>query len=143
MDAKHPAVDDGPEAHVVKHLAAVAPHARAAVLFHALVVEAVHLGDLSGFVVAADEGHAVRVADFEREEEQEGLDRVEAAVDIVACRKPSQCVSLFCLNERETRTEEEVVCVGTLTADAEQLEEVKELAVDVTADLREGSRVSA
>lgn len=50
---------------------------------------------------------------------------------------------LFCLNERETRTEEEVVCVGTLTADAEQLEEVKELAVDVAADLREGSRVSA
>jgi hypothetical protein len=28
-----------------------------------------------------------------------------------------------------------------LTADAEQLEEVKELAVDVTADLREGSRL--
>lgn len=42
----------------------------------------------------------------------------------------------------KTRTEEEVVGVGTLTADAEQLEEVKELAVDVTADLWESSNRS-
>jgi lysyl-tRNA synthetase class II len=37
------------------------------------------------------------------------------------------------------RLARQVVGVGTLTADAKQLEEVKELAVDVTADLREVS----
>ena len=52
----------------------------------AFVVEAVDLGDLPGLVVATDEGDALGVADFEGEEEEEGLDAVEAAVDEVAWR---------------------------------------------------------
>jgi hypothetical protein len=35
-------------------------------------------------VVAADQRHAVRVAHLEAEEEEEGFERVEAAVDKVA-----------------------------------------------------------
>jgi hypothetical protein len=35
-------------------------------------------------VVAADQRYAVRVADFEAEEEEEGFERVEAAIDKVA-----------------------------------------------------------
>lgn len=85
MYAKHPPIHDRAQVEVVEHLAAVAPHAGRAVLAHALVVEAVHLGDLPRLVVAADEGDAVGVAHLEGEEEEEGLDRVEAAVDVVAC----------------------------------------------------------
>lgn len=36
-------------------------------------------------MVPADEGYAVGVADFEREEEEEGFEGVEAAVYEVAC----------------------------------------------------------
>ena len=47
---------------VVKHIGAVAPHVDRAVLAQALVIKAVHLGDLAGLVVAADQGDAVGVA---------------------------------------------------------------------------------
>jgi hypothetical protein len=47
---------------VIKHCAARAPHARVAVLLHALVVEAVYLRDLSRLVVSSQERDAVRVA---------------------------------------------------------------------------------
>ena len=49
----------------------------------ALVVEAVDLRDLPRLVVAADERDAVRIADFVRQQEEEGLDAVEATVDEV------------------------------------------------------------
>jgi hypothetical protein len=35
-------------------------------------------------VVSADESDAIRIADFEAEEEEEGFERVEAAIDKVA-----------------------------------------------------------
>lgn len=107
------AEDEGAEGEVVEHFAAVAPHIGGAVFAQAFVVEAVHGRDLPRFVVAADERDAVWVAHFEAEEEEEAFERVEAAVDEVA--------------------HEEVVCVGDVTADAEQLHEVVELAVDVAA----------
>ena len=112
MDAKDPAVDDGSEAHVVKHLAAVAPYARAAVLFHALVVEAVHLGDLSRLVVAAEDEKVLGVFDLVGEEEADGFERLLASVDVVA--------------------EEEVVGFGRETAVLEQAQQVVVLSVDVT-----------
>ena len=62
-------------------------------------------------MVAADEGDAVGVADFEAEEEEEAFEGVETAVDKV--------------------THEEVVCIGDVTAYAEELHQVVELAVDV------------
>jgi hypothetical protein len=87
MHTEHPPIHDRAQAQVVKHVAAVPPHVDRPVFALALVVEAVDLGDLAGLVVAADERHAVGVADFEGEEEEEGLDRVEAAVDKVALKE--------------------------------------------------------
>jgi hypothetical protein len=43
-------------------------------------------------VVAADEVHALRVAEFEADEEGDGLDAEEAAVDVVACEVSSVAV---------------------------------------------------
>jgi hypothetical protein len=43
------------------------------------------LGHAAGFVVAADEVHAFGVAQFEADEEGDGFDAEETAVDIVAC----------------------------------------------------------
>jgi hypothetical protein len=55
-------------------------------------------------VVAAEDGDAVAITEFERDEEGDGLDRVVATVDIVA--------------------HEEVVGVGGITAYAEELGQV-------------------
>lgn len=84
MDAKDTSVDDGAEGEVVEDLAAPAPDVGRAVLALALVVEPVHLRDLARLVVAADEGDPLGVAHFEREQKQEGLHAVKAAVDEVA-----------------------------------------------------------
>lgn len=122
VDAEDAVLDDGREAEVVKDLGAVAPHIDRAVLLEALIVEAVHLRDLAALVVAADQRDAVRVAHLERQQKQEGLDAVEAAVDVVA--------------------EEQVVGLGAVTADTEQLLEVVELPMDIAADLHASNRVS-
>lgn len=63
----------------------IPPYVGSAILSYALVVKAVDGCYLSRLVVATDEGDAVGVADFEAEEEEECFERVEAAVDEVAC----------------------------------------------------------
>jgi hypothetical protein len=85
--------DQGAQGEVVEDLAAVAPDVCAAVLAQALIVEAINGGDLPRLVVAADQCYAVWVANFKAEEEQEGFERVEAAVDEVAYTI-SACISL-------------------------------------------------
>jgi hypothetical protein len=57
-------VDKGGEGEVVKKIGEVFPHISIAVFSKALVVESVDLGDLTGFVVSAEDGDALRVADL-------------------------------------------------------------------------------
>ena len=59
------------------------PDCRVAVLATALGVETVGLRDAARFVVAADEVDSVGVAEFQADEEGDGFDAEEAAVDIV------------------------------------------------------------
>lgn len=84
MNAENLVVNDSGKRNVVENLSAVLPDTNRAVLSQALVIEPVYLGDLSRLVIAANERDAVGIADFECEQEQERLDRVEAAVDEVA-----------------------------------------------------------
>ena len=107
-------VDEGRQRQVVEEVGEVFPHVGVAVFAEAFVVEAVDLGDLPGFVVASEDGDALGVADLEGDEEGHGLDGEVAPVNVVA--------------------HEEVVGVRVGTADLEELHQVVELAVDVTAD---------
>ena len=65
-------------------------------------------------MVATQDRNSVLEADFQCDEQSDCLDAVVAAIDIVA--------------------HEEVVCVRGLSANLEQLAQVVELAMDVTAD---------
>ena len=65
VDAEDFAVDDGAEDEEVEDLAAGFPDGGVAVFGLAFFVETVDLGYLTGFVVAADEGDSVGVADVE------------------------------------------------------------------------------
>ena len=62
MHAEDFAVDDGAQHEEVEDLTAGFPDGGIAVFGLAFFVEAVDLGYLTGFVVAADEGHAVGVS---------------------------------------------------------------------------------
>ena len=65
-------------------------------------------------MVTTENGDAILIADFQGDEESDGLDGVVATIDVV--------------------THEQVVGVGRLSANLEQLAQVVELAMDVTAD---------
>lgn len=73
MDAKERVVDESAKAQIIENIRAVAPDVDRTILPQALVVEAIHLGDLSRLVVAADKRDAVRVTDFKAQKKQESL----------------------------------------------------------------------
>lgn len=106
-------VDEGSEGQIVEEVCEVLPHIGIAVLSQALVVEAVDLSNLPRLVVASQDGDALAIPHLESDEEGDRLDRVVASVDVIA--------------------HEEVIRVWGVAANAEQLGQVVELAVDVTA----------
>jgi hypothetical protein len=62
VNAQNLAVDDGSQGEKVEYLAARLPDRGVAIFQLTFLVEAVDLGYLAGFVVASDEGYAVRVS---------------------------------------------------------------------------------
>ena len=65
MHAEDLVIDDGREREVVEDLRAVAPHIHRAVLPETLVVEAVHLRDLSRLVVPANKRDSIGVTNLQ------------------------------------------------------------------------------
>ena len=86
VHAEHPPVHDRAQGEVVEDLTTPPPDVAAPVFPLALVVEPINLGDLSRLVVAPDESHSLGLADFQREQEEEGFNAVEAMLDEAACR---------------------------------------------------------
>ena len=76
--------NEGGEGEVVEEVGEVSPNVGVAVLSQALVIEAVHLRDLSGFVVSAEDSDTVSETQLECYEEGDSLDRVIASIDVVA-----------------------------------------------------------
>ena len=56
--------DESGKAKVVENFSTISPDIDAAIFAEALVVETIHLGDLSAFVVAADECNSVWITNF-------------------------------------------------------------------------------
>lgn len=115
MHAEDASVHQRSQAEAVEHLHALLPHVHRPELPQALVVEAVHLGDLTTLVVSAQQRQAVRVAQLQREQQQEGLHAVVPTIHVVS--------------------HEEIVCVGTVATDEEEFFQIIELPVNVSADL--------
>ena len=111
VDAHDLVVDERSNTHAVEHVHQVLPSVGVSVLLHALIVETVHLRDLSSLVVASQEGDAVRVTGLQSEEQLDGFYTEVAAVDVVS--------------------HENVFGVGHIASDAEQLLQIVELTVNV------------
>ena len=114
VQAEDAALDDSCEGQVVKERGEVLPHVGITILTEALIVESIDLRDLLAFVVAAQDGDTLWIANLVADEECHCLDGVVAAVYVVA--------------------HEEVVVVGQLTSNLEKFLEIIELSMDVTAD---------
>lgn len=111
MDAEDVVVDHHAQRKIVKHVGEVVPDVCAAVFATALGVEAIALRHAARLVIATDQVHARGIPQLEADEERDGFDGKQAAIDVVA--------------------QEEIVCVGAGAANLEYLEHVEELAVDV------------
>lgn len=83
VDAEDLVVDDAGEGEVVEHVGEVVPDSSVAILAAAFCVETVGLGYSSRLVVAADEVDAMRVAELETDEQRDGFDTKEAAINVV------------------------------------------------------------
>ena len=80
VETEYVVVDQGREREVVKEVGEELPNVGAAVLANALIIEAVHLRDLSGFVIAAKDEHSVGISHLETYKHRYGLDGVVAPI---------------------------------------------------------------
>lgn len=85
VDAEDLVIDNAGEGEIVEHVGEVVPDSSVAVLAAAFGVEAVGLSNTARLVVATDQVNAMRVAQFETDQQRNGLDTEEAAINIVAC----------------------------------------------------------
>lgn len=69
METEDLSVDQGSEGQVIEKVGEIFPDIGVAVFSQTFVVEAVDLSDLTRFVVTSENGNAVRVSDFECNEE--------------------------------------------------------------------------
>ena len=115
MHAEDAAVHKSTDGKKIEHVDTFLPDVGSTVLSHALVVKTVHLGDLPTLVVSTKKRNAVGVEDLQRKQEQKRFNAVVASVDIIA--------------------HEEVIRIGTVASDEEQLLQIVELTVDVSTDL--------
>jgi len=84
MEAENLIFDDSGQGQVVKQVSQVLPDVSVAVLAKTLVVEAIHLGNLSAFVVSSENCDSVLKAHLQAHEQRDSLYRVVSSVNIIA-----------------------------------------------------------
>lgn len=84
MQTENLIVDKGSQREVVKEIGKELPHVRIAIFPQTFVIEAVDLCYLTRFVVAPEDGYALRIPDFEGYKEGNSLDGVVASINIIA-----------------------------------------------------------
>lgn len=104
MNATYLVINEGGEREKIKEVCKESPHIGVSVFSKALVVKAVHLCNLPGFVIPAQNGDAVPVAKLESDEQCHRFDRIVATIDVVA--------------------HEEVVGIRRVAPDAEEFGEI-------------------
>lgn len=85
METEDLVVNESGEREVIEEVGEVFPNVRVTVFAQAFIVEAVDLGNLTGFVVSSEDGYTLWVADLESDKESHRFDRVIASIYVVAC----------------------------------------------------------
>ena len=127
-------VDEGGEGKVIEEVCEVFPDIGVAIFSEALIIEAVDLGNLSGFVVSSENGDALGVSNLEGDKQGDSLDRVIASVNVIAYANVNIKYGVGNHDGIEKLTHEEVICVWVGATNLEQLHQVVELTVDITTD---------
>jgi hypothetical protein len=80
MDAENLIINDSCKSEIVKYVCTVSPYIHTPILSEALIIEAVHLSNLSALVIPSDQSHSLRIPYFESEQKKESLNRVKSSV---------------------------------------------------------------
>jgi len=107
-------VDKGGEREVVEKIREGFPHVGISILSEAFIVESVHLSDLAGFVIATENRNALRIPNLQGDKQSHSLHREIATIDVVA--------------------HEEIIGIWVGSANLEQLHQVMELTVYISAN---------
>jgi hypothetical protein len=84
VQAEYLVIDQGGEGEVVEQIGEVLPYVRIAIFSETFIVEPIDLCDLTGFVVATEDGDALGISDFQGYEEGDGLNGVVTSINIIA-----------------------------------------------------------
>jgi hypothetical protein len=84
VQAEDLVIDQGGEGEVVEEIGEVLPYIRIAVFSETFIVEPIDLCDLTGFMVATEDGDALGISDFQGYEEGDGLNGVVPSINIIA-----------------------------------------------------------
>jgi len=114
MDTENFAFDDSSSAEEIEDFSAVLPGVGVSVFTHALVVESVDLGDLSGLVVTSEESDVAGVLQLQAHQECECLYGVETTVNEIAHKN--------------------VAGLGNFSSLVEELDQIMELSMDISTD---------
>jgi hypothetical protein len=76
-------LDEGGKRKEVEEVGEVFPDVCVAVLSQAFVIEAVDLGDLTGFVITSKDGDTLGIADFQGDEKSYCFDGEVSTIDII------------------------------------------------------------
>lgn len=83
MEAKYLVLNDCGDGEALKDVSEEFPDEVSVIFFEAFVIEAVEFVDLSVLVVAAENSDPALVLDLEEQDVEEGLDTVEAAINVI------------------------------------------------------------
>ena len=64
MHTEHPILDNSSQRQVIKHISAVPPHIERRVLPETLIIETIHLSDLSTLMVPSNQSDTVGISDL-------------------------------------------------------------------------------
>ncbi len=84
MHAEDGALDDGGDGHEIKGLVEVVPGIDVAILLADFIIEAVHVVDVPGLVVAPQQDYAIGPLQFIEEEQGDGFDRIVSPIHEVS-----------------------------------------------------------
>ena len=85
VHAEHTPIYDCTQSKIVKHLTAPTPHIAASIFPLTFVIKPINLCNLPRFMVAPYEGDALRVSDFQGQQQEKRFDAVETPINEVAC----------------------------------------------------------
>ena len=87
METENLVFDECSEREVIEEVGEVFPDIGIAIFPQTFIVEPVHLGDLTGFVVSTEDSDTLGIANFETHQKRDCFNGVVATVDIITLRR--------------------------------------------------------